>query len=653
MIKQETIQQIIALARVEEVVGDFVNLNRRGVNMIGLCPFHDEKTPSFTVSPAKNIYKCFGCGKGGDPVRFVMDHEGFSYPEALRYLAEKYNIEVQETQDTAAEKALKLEKDSLFIINEYAKNYFENNLMNTQEGKAIGLSYFKERGFTEATIKKFNLGYAVDDYTDFTDFAKEKQLNTEKVKALGLTSQKGYDFFRARVMFCIHNLSGKVIAFAGRTLSKDKKTPKYINSPETEIYNKRNVLFAMNFAKQPIRKEDECVIVEGYTDVITLHQNGIENVVASSGTSLTEGQIRLVKRYTDNIKIIYDGDAAGIKAALRGMDLVLEQDMNVKLVLLPEGHDPDSYLKEVGTDAFKTYLKENEHDFVIFKINLLLEEAGNDPIQKTVVLRNIVGSIAKIKDPLKRALYIQQCSRLMEVDEQAIISATNKEIREAIRQKKFKDDRDKLIESRREEQLTVVDKTKTGLPKQDIVTTFSRHDAQEKDILRVMLNFSNAIYEEENNTTVLKYIIENTEDFKDEIDNPTYKKMYDSLFETLQKGQQFELNQFINHEDESIRNLAIDMVSTPYVYANWEGKGVLLENQKAPEENHVKDAHQSVLRFLFKKIDRKRDEVKAQIKTLSKEGKSEDVILYLKVLNHLTEQRISIGNELGIVTTGD
>lgn len=653
MIKQETIQQIIALARVEEVVGDFVNLNRRGVNMIGLCPFHDEKTPSFTVSPAKNIYKCFGCGKGGDPVRFVMDHEGFSYPEALRYLAEKYNIEVQETQDTAAEKALKLEKDSLFIINEYAKNYFENNLMNTQEGKAIGLSYFKERGFTEATIKKFNLGYAVDDYTDFTDFAKEKQLNTEKVKALGLTSQKGYDFFRARVMFCIHNLSGKVIAFAGRTLSKDKKTPKYINSPETEIYNKRNVLFAMNFAKQPIRKEDECVIVEGYTDVITLHQNGIENVVASSGTSLTEGQIRLVKRYTDNIKIIYDGDAAGIKAALRGMDLVLEQDMNVKLVLLPEGHDPDSYLKEVGTDAFKAYLKENEHDFVIFKINLLLQEAGNDPIQKTVVLRNIVGSIAKIKDPLKRALYIQQCSRLMEIDEQAIISATNKEIREAIRQKKFKDDRDKLIESRREEQLAVVDKTKTGLPKQDIVNTFSRHDAQEKDILRVMLNFSNAIYEKENETTVLKYIIENTEDFKDEIDNPTYKKMYDSLFDLLQKDQQFELNQFINHEDESIRNLAIDLVSTPYTYANWKGKGVILENQKDPEENHVKDAHQSVLRFLFKKIDRKRDEVKAQIKTLSKEGKSEDVILYLKVLNHLTDQRISIGNELGIVTTGD
>ena len=343
-------------AKVEEVIGDFINLRRRGVNLIGNCPFHDEKTPSFTVSPSKNIYKCFGCGKGGDSVRFIMDHEHLSFPESIKFLAVKYRIEIEETENTAKEIENKLITDSLYIANDFARDYFCDVLFNRQEGKSIGLSYFKERGFREATIKKFQLGYALDERDEFTKKAIDKKFNIEHLRTLGLTSKSDLDFFRSRVMFTIHNISGKVVAFAGRTLSSNKKQPKYINSPESEIYNKRAVLYGLFFAKDAIRKNDECILVEGYTDVITLHQGGIENVVASSGTSLTKEQIRLIKRYTPNIKIIYDGDPAGVKAALRGLDLILESDMNVKLVLLPENQDPDSFLAGNGTEAFNAFL---------------------------------------------------------------------------------------------------------------------------------------------------------------------------------------------------------------------------------------------------------------------------------------------------------
>ncbi|MBK8669789.1 MAG: DNA primase [Saprospiraceae bacterium] len=352
MITQKTVQEVMNIARVEDVIGDFINLKRRGVNMIGNCPFHDEKTPSFTVSPSKNIYKCFGCGKGGDSVRFIMDHEHLSFPEAVRFLAARYRIEIEETENTAQEIEQKQVTDSLYIVNDFARDYFTDVLFNRSEGRNIGLSYFKERGYRESTIKKFQLGYATEERDEFTKKAIDKKFNIEHLRTLGLTSKSDLDFFRSRVMFTIHNVSGKVVAFAGRTLSSDKKQPKYINSPESEIYNKRAVLYGLFFAKEAIRKADECILVEGYTDVITLHQGQIENVVASSGTSLTREQIRLIKRYTPNIKIIYDGDPAGIKAALRGLDLVLESDMNVKLVLLPDGQDPDSFLAAQGTEAF-------------------------------------------------------------------------------------------------------------------------------------------------------------------------------------------------------------------------------------------------------------------------------------------------------------
>ncbi|MBL0101122.1 MAG: DNA primase [Saprospiraceae bacterium] len=438
MITQKTVQEVMNIARVEDVIGDFINLKRRGVNMIGNCPFHDEKTPSFTVSPSKNIYKCFGCGKGGDSVRFIMDHEHLSFPEAVRFLAARYRIEIEETENTAQEIEQKQVTDSLYIVNDFARDYFTDVLFNRSEGRNIGLSYFKERGYRESTIKKFQLGYATEERDEFTKKAIDKKFNIEHLRTLGLTSKSDLDFFRSRVMFTIHNVSGKVVAFAGRTLSSDKKQPKYINSPESEIYNKRAVLYGLFFAKEAIRKADECILVEGYTDVITLHQGQIENVVASSGTSLTREQIRLIKRYTPNIKIIYDGDPAGIKAALRGLDLVLESDMNVKLVLLPDGQDPDSFLAAQGTEAFRAYLHEHEEDFIFFKTRVLLDETGNDPIRKTTVIRDIVSSVAKIPDTFKRTLYIRQCATMLDLSETILHAEVNKVIKADLKNKNWR-----------------------------------------------------------------------------------------------------------------------------------------------------------------------------------------------------------------------
>jgi DNA primase len=426
MIEQKTIAEIFETAKIDEVVGDFVNLRRRGVNMIGLCPFHNEKSPSFTVSPAKGIYKCFGCGKGGNSVNFIMEHEQASYPDALRFLAKKYGIKIEEKVLTPEQDMERQRVDSLFILNEYAVNYYHDNLMNDDVGKSVGLSYFKERGFRKDIIEKFQLGFAFDKNDHLTLNMVNKGYKLELLKSVGLTTQYGRDFFRNRVLFPIHSLSGKVLGFGGRILVTDKKQPKYLNTSETEIYNKSKVLYGIYFAKKAIRQEDDCFLVEGYTDVISLHQAGIENVVASSGTSLTVGQIQLIKRYTPNITILYDGDAAGIKAALRGLDLVLEQDMNVKVVLLPEGEDPDSFVQSVGTKQFKEYIAENAADFILFKTNLILEETKNDPIKRATLIKDIIESIARIPDPIKRSVFVRECANLMEMSEQILIDEANK-----------------------------------------------------------------------------------------------------------------------------------------------------------------------------------------------------------------------------------
>ncbi len=644
MIKQKTIDEIFATAKIEEVVEDFLNLKRRGVNMIGLCPFHDEKTPSFTVSPAKNLYKCFGCGKGGTPVSFVMEHEAYSYPEALRYLAKKYNIEIEEKQFTQEDLQEKQKIDSFYIINEFAREHFKNNLFNTEEGKAIGLSYFKNRGFRENTIKKFNLGFALGSGRDFRETAKSKSYNETYTKELGLVSSKNNDFFRDRVMFTIHNISGKAIAFAGRTLKNDKKIPKYINSPESDIYNKRKVLFGLYFAKTAIRKADECILVEGYTDVISLSQSGVENVVASSGTSLTKEQIILIKRYTENIKIIYDGDAAGIKAALRGMDLILEADMNVKLVMLPTGEDPDSFMKLKGYEGFVEYLNENSKDFILFKTELLLTEAGNDPVKKANLLKDIVTSIAKIPDLVKRSVYIQECSIKLNMDENVIIKSVNSEIKNNIKANRLQQQREANV-SHYEDKFETVKTTPYQGPKQQD-SFVSNEDHQEKDIIRILVTLGHKSYDDDQNIDIATYVLSNIEDMLGSFKNPLYQKIVNTIVEKINAGVSVSPEYFKNHENQEIRELAIDMMTTPYNYANWEEKGVYLQTQREPELNGKKDSKQAILRFKLKKINAAIQDTESKIKNAVSEI---DRDTYIKVLQHYYEQRSIIAKELNTV----
>lgn len=646
MISQNSIEQVLATAKVEEVIDEFVSLKRRGVNMLGLCPFHNEKTPSFTVSPSKNIYKCFGCGKGGNSVQFVMEHESMNFPEAIRFLAGKYQIELEETITEEVDPAEKLKKESYFIITEYAKNYFQKNLMETQEGKTIGLSYFKERGYREATIKKFGLGYALKKGDHFTQTAVEAKYNIESLRALGLTSRSDFDFFRSRAIFPIHNLSGKVIAFAGRTFSTEKKVPKYINSPETDIYTKRKILYAMYHAKTPIRKAQECILVEGYTDVITLHQNGVENVIASSGTSLTVEQIRLVKRYTENIKILFDGDAAGIKAAMRGIDLILEQDMNVQLVLLPDGEDPDSYMKKVGTDAFQKYLVDESEDFIFFKTNRLIDEVGNDPIKKTRMIKDIVDSIAKVRDTLKRSLYIKECSKLLDVDEQILLGESNKSIKAEIKQKRLKEE----YYSRQQEQQYEDQFVPSGpdLYQNQQEKLVINDDHQEKDIIRIIMQHGEKQYEKDKEGTVAEYVIQNIKDVFEKFENPQYISIINEVITKINSTEGFRINSFIHHQEETVRKLVTDMQIDPYHYSDWNGKNLYLQTQKMPEENFVNDCRNSILRLKERKIKSIIRDINDRI---LKEEDDERKILLLKGLQKFQKELSEISTSLGTVVS--
>lgn len=417
-------------AHIEEVVGEFVDLKKRGASLIGLCPFHNEKTPSFNVSVSKGIYKCFGCGAGGDAVRFIMEHEKYSYPEALRFLGQKYHIEIEETEQTDGEAQLRDHRESLLIVTGWASEFFTEQLWDSEEGQTIGLNYFKERGFREDIIRKFGLGYAPEAWTALTDEAKAKGYQEDYLIQTGLIVKKedgrSYDRFRGRVIFPIHSLTGRVLGFGGRTLKSDKQTPKYVNSPESEIYHKSNVLYGLTFAKKAISQADKCLLVEGYADVIALHQAGIEHVVSSSGTSLTSGQIRLISRYTRQVTLLFDGDAAGIKAALRGTDMLLEEGLNVKILLVPDGDDPDSYIRKHGSEAFKSYLENHEEDFISFKTKVLLQDAGHDPIKRANTIREVVESIALIPDQIKASVFIRECSSLLEIEERILLHELNK-----------------------------------------------------------------------------------------------------------------------------------------------------------------------------------------------------------------------------------
>ncbi|MBL7828325.1 MAG: DNA primase, partial [Saprospiraceae bacterium] len=543
MIPPKQVQDILDAARIEDVVGEFVTLKRRGVNLIGLCPFHGEKTPSFNVNPARNIFKCFGCGKGGDSVTFLREHENMTYVEALKWLAKKYGVEIQEVERSLEQLAEMQLADSLYIVNDFALEHFQRQLFETDEGKSVALSYFKKRGLREETMRTFGLGYAPDERDLLLKRARSAGHNLELVKKVGLCSQDGgRDFFRARVMFAIHNLSGKVAAFAGRTMSADKTVPKYVNSPETEIYIKNKTLYGLFQARKAIRQLDECLLVEGYMDVISLHQAGIENVVASSGTSLTEGQLQLIKRHTGNLKILYDGDPAGIKAALRGLDLALEQDLNVKICLFPDGHDPDSFVQEKGGDALMEFMASNAKDFILFKAELLLEETKNDPIKKAGLIKDIVGSISKIPDPIKRSVYLRECSSLMGIGEETLISEASKLITGAIKKKEEKVARQPEAASDSQpffpsdewpgevppfspegdfpsdfQTPVFPDNRPTNTPK-------SRDSIQERDIIRLLVQFGNRMLSEEN-MTVAAYVLSDIEELLGNFEHPLYSKI--------------------------------------------------------------------------------------------------------------------------------
>ncbi|MBB6502660.1 DNA primase [Pedobacter cryoconitis] len=585
MIYQDTINKIMDTARIEEVVGDFVSLKKRGTSLIGNCPFHNEKTPSFHVSVTKGIYKCFGCGKGGDSVRFIMDHEKYSYPEALKYLAVKYNIEVEEKEESPQVVEANNARESLYVVSLFAANFFSNELWTGEQGRAIGLSYFKERGFREDIIKKFELGYSPDQWDALILSAASAGHKEEYLEKTGLAirNDKGkvYDRFRGRVMFPIHNFTGRVIGFGGRTLKTDKNVPKYVNSPESDIYHKSNVLYGLFQAKKAIRDADNCYLVEGYADVLSVHQAGVENVVASSGTSLTIEQIRLIGRFTQNVTILYDGDAAGIKASLRGLDMILEEGLNVKVVNFPDGHDPDSYMHKVGAGAFKNYIENNRKDFILYKADTLLKEAGTDPIKRAGIIRDIVESIAKIPDDIKASVFIRECSHLLQVEERMLMTELNK-----MRSAKFK--KGGQGQQQYQQRSSGSSQSPSPYPEGPPDNLFD-DDAgpdlpgmevaadddllQEHEIIRLLLAFGHELVSWDNidNMYIGSFIMQNLSDVT--FENEICQLIIQNYKEEIENGHLPVANQFIKNDNRQIADLAITLSTSPYSLSeNWYNK---------------------------------------------------------------------------------
>lgn len=653
MIPPKTVREILDAVRIEEVIEDFVALRKRGVNLIGLCPFHHEKTPSFNVNPTRNIFKCFGCGKGGDAVTFLMEHESFTYPDALRWLARKYNIGIEEVERSPEQIAEQQLADSLYIVNDFALRHFQEQLFDTDEGKSVALSYFKQRGLREETIRTFGLGYAPDLRDLLLRRAKVAGHSLDLMKKVGLCSADGSrDFFRGRVMFAIHNLSGKVAAFAGRTMSADKNIPKYINSPETEIYVKNKTLYGAFQAKKAIRQQDECILVEGYMDVISLHQAGIENVVASSGTSLTEGQLQLIKRNTANLKILYDGDPAGIKAALRGLDLALEQDLNVKIVLLPSGEDPDSYVQKIGSEEFGRFITKEAKDFILFKTQLLLEETQGDPIKKSALIKDIMGSIAKIPDPVKRGVYLKECATLLDASEEVLYSETNKLISATLRKKAEKEARQPGAASDSPAAQPNADVPLPGheLPVSARERPLQRGDEfQERDIIRLLVQFGEQVLAGEN-ITVAEYVLADIEESLGNFDNPLYGKIARECHSLLLEGKSVAPEYFLHHESKEISNLAIDLLSSPWEYSpNWDEKGFPLQNQPLPEFNFDTDARKALSIFKIRKLNKLLEQNKERLKIAAQQGDVEKEMRFQKINIHIEKTRNIIAKNNGIV----
>lgn len=642
MIPKHTIDQIFEAAIIEDVVGEFVVLKKRGVNLLGNCPFHNEKTPSFTVSPAKGIYKCFGCGKAGNSINFIMEHEHYTYPEALRYLANKYQIEVEELEETDEQKQSANEKESLFIVSNFAATYFQQQLHETQEGKSIGLSYFVERGFREDIIKKFQLGYNPDAWEAFTGEALKQGYQLEFLEKSGLTivkDQKHFDRFKGRVMFPIHNLSGRVLGFGGRILKTDPKAAKYVNSPESEIYHKSNVLYGIYFAKKDIIAKDNCYLVEGYTDVISLHQAGVENVVASSGTSLTEGQIRLISRYTKNITILYDGDAAGIKASFRGIDMILKEGMNVRVVLFPEGEDPDSYAKKNSSSELTDYITKNAQDFIRFKTSVLIKEVGNDPIKRTELIKDIVASISIIPDQIQRSVYIKECSSLLDIQENALINETNKLLR-----KKFTKNNN--------EELPITEENYTSFTEEEHTEDETDIAHWEDEIIRLLIAFGDQtieleVLDEENkeqkhHVHISTYIISNM--ITDELvfENETYQTIFNEYVVWMNEDKTPTHQDFISHQNPDINSIAIDVLSHKYqISENWERHSIFVNK----EENQLNLAVlNTIYAFKLSKLNKITNQLQEDIKNAKND---EDSLILLSQLLGYQSAKKQLAAKLG------
>jgi len=630
LISRETIDQVFETARVEEVIGEFVQLKKAGSNFKGLSPFSDERTPSFMVSPVKGIWKDFSTGKGGNSVSFLMEHEHYSYPEAIRYLARKYNIEIDEIEQTDEQKQQADERESMYLVSEFARDYFQNILLENEQGKAIGLSYFKERGFSNETIKKFQLGYALNEWEAFTTEALNKGYNLKYLEATGLTivkqdllaesGTKQFDRFKGRVLFPIHSMSGRVLGFGGRILTNDKKAAKYLNSPDSEIYHKSNVLYGIHYAKQAIAKEDTCYLVEGYTDVISMYQSGVENVVSSSGTALTEGQIRLINRLTKNITILFDGDAAGIRASIRGIDLILEQGMNVRVLMFPEGDDPDSFAKKVSEEELKEYLKNNSQDFINFKVSLLMEEAKDDPVKKAGLIRDIVISISKIPDRIQQEVYVQECSRIMEISENVLFNElaqlSNKAKREAAKKPKTRN----ASFGQNEPPMDLL-YPEMQLQKTPQIEKIDELKKYEKEIIKILLLYGNnevefedyvegetvdaneveALKKEEFTNVVSQEIYLNLQDDEVEFTDKTFKEIYFEIIIQLNQNKTISIDELVNHRNPEVSKLvtSILMDDEKYVLSDWGRKDIVIKSKESNLAKMVQDAIYNIRRVLI------------------------------------------------------
>jgi len=696
VIPKETIDEIFQTARVEEVLADFMQMKKSGSNYKAKSPFVDEKTPSFMISPAKQIWKCFSSGKGGNVVTFLMEAEHMSYPEALRWLADKYNIEVKEDKKRTPEEIQSQSiRENLAVVNEFAKNHFSRNLTENEQGKAIGLSYFLERGFREDIIKKFDLGYCLDESKGFTDAALAKGYKLDYLEKAGLTKSKDgrqFDFYRGRVIFPIHSIAGKVLGFGGRTLKSDKKIAKYYNSPETELYNKSKILYGLYYAKSSIIKYDTCYLVEGYTDVISMHQSGVENVVASSGTSLTEGQINLIKRYSDNITILFDGDAAGIKASFRGIDMILSHGMNVKVVLFPDGEDPDSYAKGHSTEEVKAYIEESAKDFIVFKSDILLKDAGNDPIKKAGLIGDIVNSISLIPDSIKQQVYIQECSNIFDISEQVLLTelAKSKQLKLEKEQKQARYNKPKdqvratikptsrfskpqaqpqdepppealipleyLTDAERAKLEEYNNRVKIDVPK-PVVLDHLYH--QELDVIRILLNYGTYVVKTETievnekgkeiekivEVSVIELIIHEFE--KDEItfDNEVFQSMYDEYKKGCNDDTFHLESHFTQHQDLDISKVAVDILADTkeLSYKLWEKFNV---NIPSEVDQLDKAAIDVIYSYKSSKMKSEVEKIQAQMAAMDTDN-FDDILVLMAQQQRFEKVKLAMAVKLG------